>query len=196
MAGGFSRGIAPLTIDKNICLAPAIVHPSNEDVAGTVSLGPIRFLRAIFLPTFAHLPIGMTRKFEGPHGRILKSVKALTPSSSSTSPLLLSVRSFLVLDVLLIGSWRRRLMQSSCYSCLSFPRRCRSSFLVCYWCCPDSILCTTFALLCWICYLYAWRLLVDRILSSMVTILVSCVSSRTRWFVSTSDCLPRRCFLR
>jgi hypothetical protein len=87
MAGGFSRGIAPLTIDKYLSGTSPLFIPSGEDVAGTVSLGPNRFLRAIFLPTFAHLPIGMSWKLEDlTVDLILKSVKALTPSSSSTSP--------------------------------------------------------------------------------------------------------------
>jgi hypothetical protein len=133
-----------------------------------VSLGEARFLRAFILPTFAHLPIGLSWKLDADPlvDQILQSVKGLT-SSPSTSPYaafgyVLSSLGRRLVDWLLAAQ-----THSSKFAIPAFPFKDVADQFpnLVMGAVPDYIICTTtFAPLTDMCYLYAWQLLVDRIL--------------------------------
>jgi hypothetical protein len=181
MAGGFSRGISPLTLANYLARTAPLFIPSGEDVAGTVSLDEAWFLRAFFLPTFAHLPIGLSWKLDTDLlvEKILQSVKGLT-SSPSTSPYaafsyVLSCLGRRLVDWLVAAQ-----TNSSKFAVPVFPFKDVADQFpnLITGAVPDSILCTTtFAPLMDMRYLYTWRLLwIESLGALMAMISASSVS--------------------
>jgi hypothetical protein len=168
----FSRQTHPLTLSNYLASTSPLFIPSGKEVASTVSVIPnLPILRAFYLPTVSSLPIGMFWKIKDLTPEImLRLLKAL--SSSPTSPYSAFIYTLESLGRRL-HDW---LLNASChpakFACQvfgydavesQFPSLVTGSF-------PDFIICTTtFAPLMDMRYPYAWRLLLDRILSGTVT---------------------------
>jgi hypothetical protein len=168
MSSGSSRAVYPFTLANYLSSTAPLFVPSGEDVASTVSIFPnVPILRAFYLPAEASLPIGM---FWSPTDLtpeiMIRSIKAL--SSSTPSPYAPFIQ---VLEALgrRLHDWLTHATSHPLrFSCKvyrfdtiedQFPSLITGAV-------PDTVLCTaTFAPLMDMRYLYAWRLLVDRVLS-------------------------------
>ena len=84
-AGGFSRGLKEQTIDAILAGTAPLFIPSGEAVAGVVQSTDTILLRTFFMPTFAHLPIGMSWKLL-PHSLTRGSQQLKRTQSHSLSP--------------------------------------------------------------------------------------------------------------
>ncbi len=169
MSSGFSRDGTDLTLAHYLSSTAPLFIPNGEDIASTVSVAqqaPI--LRAFYLPAAASLPVGMFWKATAALTRthMIKSIKALSPSAISPYAPFIHVLESLGSS---LDLWLQcAILKPADFSCKvfgfdtiegQFPSLVTGAV-------PDTILCsTTFAPLMDMRYLYAWRILVDSILS-------------------------------
>ena len=173
-SGGFTRHTWPYTVQGFLTDSRPLFIPSGEHAAGTVTVSGTTTLRTFFLPSHAHIPIGMAWKLDGhlTPDLIEKSIRALTPKTGigattydpflfilaglapSLTPWLLAVQADPVPFAL----------QAFPFSTVQahFPDLTTGAF-------PPTITCsTTFAPLMDLRYLYSWRLMLDKLLSSIL----------------------------
>ena len=168
MSGGFSRQVNPPTLANYLQSTAPLFFPSGEKVAGTVSvLACAPLLRAFYLPTVSSLPVGMFWKMDGlTVDTILKSIKAMSISSTSPYSSFIYVLEHLGKNLIdWLDCATRNAQMFACQAFVfdsiesQFPSLVSGSA-------PETIICTTtFAPLMDMRYLYAWRLLLDRVLS-------------------------------
>jgi hypothetical protein len=166
-AGGFSRGIKNLTIQAYLEGTAPLFIPSGEEVAGIISYDTSVFIRSIFLPTVSQMPIGMSWKLEGLTVDLLQESLskmhhgALTPYGPFAA--VIKMLRPLLINWLVAAQEKTSIfaIKAIPFSAISdhFPDLTTGAV-------PVSIACaTSFAPLCDMRYLYAWRLLIDKILS-------------------------------
>jgi hypothetical protein len=168
-AGGFSRSVKDATLANFLSVTEPLFIPNGEDLASMVKSTDDVILRAWFLPTHSHLPIGMAWKLEGLTTAVLiASVQALTKKNAAGvySPFthVLSVLAP-VLDPWLVAAQSHPehfAIPAIPFSEVQahFPDLITGAF-------PDSITCSsTFAPLIDMVHLYGWRLGLDKLFSS------------------------------
>jgi hypothetical protein len=166
-AGGFSRGITNLTIQAYMEGTAPLFIPSGEEVAGIVSYDNSIFIRAIFLPTLAQMPIGMSWKLEGLTMELFE--ESITKIYSGLQNPYATFGAIIVMLRPLLVHWLAAAqMHTSLFAIKAIPFAALTDQFpsLITGAVPASIACaTTFAPLSDMRYLYAWRLLIDKILS-------------------------------
>ena len=172
---GTSRRAHPPTVENLLKSTAPLFIPNGETVASTVTVATATapHLRAFYLPRLAHLPIGLTWKLSNlTIDLMVKSVHNLTVLAPSLSP----YAPFLYLLKLLVPTLPAWLLAVQTDPTLfsfpavyladlqsHFPDLVSGAF-------PSTIPCSiSFAPLMDMRHLYAWRLLVDKILSGIST---------------------------
>jgi hypothetical protein len=170
-AGGFSRHTWPATVANFLVDSQPLFLPSGELVASTVAASGVIMLRAYFLPSHAHLPVGMAWKLAGLTLAIMQaSIVALMPDKGTGATVYEPFK--IILDkIATLAPWLIAVQadpSSFAIQAFSFDHIQDHFPDLVTGASPASITdSSSFAPLMDLRYLFAWRLLLDKMMSGI-----------------------------